>query len=69
MSESDMLKGMAILVFGATFTWIILLLIFREIVCWYFKINELVRLLRSIEGVVSRSQPQHPPMTHSGEES
>lgn len=58
MRESDMLKGMAVFFFGSTFSAIILLLIFREMVCWYWKINAAIRLLTSIDDRLRRLAPQ-----------
>ena len=33
---------------GALVVWLILMLIAREIVCWYYKINQITGLLREI---------------------
>ena len=37
--------------------WFILFLALRELNCWYFKINEIVSLLKSIDKKLGKEQP------------
>ena len=45
MSESDLLKFMGLGIAGTISILVVLFLLFRQVVCWYWKINEIVRLL------------------------
>lgn len=45
MSESDLLKFMALGIGGTISLLVVLFLFFRQVICWYWKINEIVRLL------------------------
>lgn len=49
MRESELFKFLALGVGSTLVTLGIVLLIFREVVCWYWKINESIGLLRSID--------------------
>jgi hypothetical protein len=58
MSENDLLKFAAV-IFGTMFVTLgVLFLIFREVVCWYWKINQTVRLLTSIDQSLQRMVAQ-----------
>lgn len=54
MSESDFLKLLAVGVGGTITTLTVLFLLFRQVVCWYWKINEVVRLLEEANANLRR---------------
>ena len=54
MSESDFLQLMAVGVGGTITTLTVLFLLFRQVVCWYWKINEIVRLLEEANANLRR---------------
>ena len=44
------------IVFFGLIIWIILFFIFRELFCWYYKINEIVSLLKSIDKKLGKNE-------------
>ncbi len=52
MSGSDLFYVSIFLI-----VWIVIFLVCREIVCWYFKINVRVELLREIRGLLKGGDP------------
>lgn len=55
MNGNDIADGMLVYIVVAIVVTIIVFLIFREIICWYWKINRNVELLTEIRGETNRN--------------